>query len=160
MKQKIKNLRDRISKKSQFDEDFIDEISDIPVFDLFTPDRSCLVCEEKEIYNVRQVRFLEHLTKSNSDIVLFAVSLNSEEINDVNPLHLYLRYNIEEKELPHYPGKEFKFDIHNSFSIEEPSTLSDEYNVKIEGWGRDEYPILALRTKIAEEESRKTFPML
>lgn len=154
MRQKLRSLRSKISSKNEYDDDFIEKIKEIPTYDLFTPDRGALICEESEVLEPNKVKFLLEKNQSNSEVVIFVVSLKKQNEEELTPVELHLRYNVDEKELPHYPGKDYKFSVHNTELIEsraELEKLIEGDNIK--NYSIENYPVLKIRTRKKKESS-------
>lgn len=150
MKTKIKKLRSKLSANSNYSEESLEKIKDKKVYDLFTPDKSTLLCEDEELNNIKKIRFLEHKEKKNSDVVFFLVIIDDKYAKEVNPLEIYLRYNIEDPEIPHYPGGDFKMKVHNSEIIRSVSELKNKYNISredLDNIDENELPALKIRTQ-------------
>jgi hypothetical protein len=149
MRSKIRKFRSKISSKSKYSEEFIDEIESIPTYDLFTPEKVSLICEDTEVHDLKRTKFLEHREKSNSDVIFFLVVIEKKDIEEINPIELYLRYSIDDSDIPHYPGDDYKMKVHNTEVINSVSDLS-EYDIKrkdLDNISQSSFPALKLRTQ-------------
>lgn len=150
MRDKIKRMRSKIYN-TKYDKEFLEEIKDIPTYDLFTPNKSTVLCEEEEITDPSRVKFVEHKESSNYDVVVFLLFLeNDYDVKEVKPVKLYLKYKVEDPELPHYPGEEYQVDVHKSEIIVSFSDLK-KYNIHpndLNGVSESDFPAIKLRTTV------------
>lgn len=113
MRDTLVKLRRRISSENKFNEDFLKDIKEVPTYDLFTPDKVAVECEDGEISdNFVNAYFLERIC-NDSERCVFLLDIKEKEISEIKPSLLHLRYNISDPDIPHYPGGDFTATVEN-----------------------------------------------
>lgn len=161
MREKVRKIRSKISSSENYPDELIEEIKNIPTYDLFTPERASLVCENLEIRDPERVYFIMEKNQKKMNTVVFLISLKEKNPKDIIPVKLYLRYEIEDSNLPHHPGKDYEFQVHNSEIIRDKSDLKSLLEEDIpDNYNLEDYPALKVRSEVKDEEPHKEISIL
>lgn len=150
MKSKIIKLRTKLFEKSEYEKESIEQLKEVPTYKLYKPEKLTVKFEKTREHHDVGFSYVDDV--KDTPYHIFLIGTNQEEVSELTPVEAFIRYNIEDPNLPHYPGDDYVLDIHDSQVVNSIKEI-EKYNINkkdLRNYCDTDFPSLLVRGEISK----------